>query len=108
MRRMTDTMTDTITDTITDTTINAGEIAKFSAMADQWWDPTGKFRTLHKFNPVRLGYIREWALRQFARDGADRQPLKGLKLLDIGCGGGLLCEPLTRLGADVTGIDAGP
>ena len=96
-----------MTDTLTDTTINADEIAKFSAMADQWWDPTGKFGILHKFNPVRLSYIREWALKQFSRDGADRQPLKGLKLLDIGCGGGLLCEPLTRLGAEVTGIDAG-
>ena len=92
---------------MTDTTINPDEIAKFSAMADDWWDPAGKFRPLHKFNPVRLAYIRDWALKHFARDGAERQPLQGLAVLDIGCGGGLLCEPLTRLGAEVTGIDAG-
>ena len=92
---------------MTDTTINADEIAKFSAMADDWWDPKGDFKPLHKFNPVRLAYIRDWALHHFARSEHDRQPLKGLTLLDIGCGGGLLCEPLTRLGAAVTGIDAG-
>jgi 2-polyprenyl-6-hydroxyphenyl methylase/3-demethylubiquinone-9 3-methyltransferase len=92
---------------MTDTTINPDEISKFAAMADEWWDPAGKFKPLHKFNPVRLTYIRDWALRQFKRDGADRQPLAGLSVLDIGCGGGLLTEPLTRLGAAVTGIDAG-
>lgn len=92
---------------MSDTTIDDAEIAKFSAMADEWWDPTGKFKPLHKFNPVRLGYIRDWAIRHFARDGSERQPLTGLRVLDIGCGGGLLCEPLTRLGASVTGIDAG-
>lgn len=92
---------------MTQTTVNADEIAKFSAMADDWWDPEGDFKPLHKFNPVRLAYIREWALRHFRRDEADRRPLEGLKLLDIGCGGGLLTEPLTRLGASVTGIDAG-
>jgi 2-polyprenyl-6-hydroxyphenyl methylase/3-demethylubiquinone-9 3-methyltransferase len=90
-----------------DTTINPDEIAKFSAMADEWWDPAGKFKPLHKFNPVRLGYIRDWALSQFGRDGTERRPLAGLEILDIGCGGGLLTEPLTRLGASVTGIDAG-
>jgi 2-polyprenyl-6-hydroxyphenyl methylase / 3-demethylubiquinone-9 3-methyltransferase len=92
---------------MTDTTINAAEIAKFSAMADDWWDPTGDFKPLHKFNPVRLAYIRDWALKHFSRDETERRPLDGLKLLDIGCGGGLLTEPLTRLGATVTGIDAG-
>ena len=92
---------------MTDTTINPAEIAKFSAMADDWWDPTGDFKPLHKFNPVRLAYVRDWALKHFSRNETERQPLKGLKLLDIGCGGGLLTEPLTRLGASVTGIDAG-
>ena len=91
---------------MTDTTIDGAEIAKFSAMAEEWWDPKGKFRPLHKFNPVRLRYIRDWAIRHFGRDGSQRQPLTGLRVLDIGCGGGLLCEPLTRLGASVTGIDA--
>src|SRR5882724_7497911 len=92
---------------MTDTTVNPDEIAKFSAMADDWWDPDGKFKPLHRFNPVRLAYIRDWALRHFRRDETERRPLAGLKLLDIGCGGGLLTEPLTRLGAEVTGIDAG-
>jgi 2-polyprenyl-6-hydroxyphenyl methylase/3-demethylubiquinone-9 3-methyltransferase len=92
---------------MTDTTINAEEIAKFASMADEWWDPTGKFKPLHKFNPVRLGYVRDHAIRQFGRDAGMRRPLEGLRVLDIGCGGGLLSEPLTRLGASVTGIDAG-
>ncbi len=92
---------------MTDTTINSDEIAKFAAMADEWWDPSGKFKPLHKFNPVRLAYIRDWALKHFQRDETQRRPLDGLRLLDIGCGGGLLTEPLTRLGASVTGIDAG-
>ncbi len=92
---------------MTDTTINADEIAKFAAMADEWWDPTGDFKPLHKFNPVRLTYIRDWALKHFPATRHERRPLEGLTVLDIGCGGGLLCEPLTRLGATVTGIDAG-
>jgi 2-polyprenyl-6-hydroxyphenyl methylase/3-demethylubiquinone-9 3-methyltransferase len=92
---------------MTETTINADEIAKFHAMAEEWWDPSGKFKPLHKFNPVRLAYIRDWALGHFHRDGFGPRPLEGLRVLDIGCGGGLLCEPLTRLGASVTGIDAG-
>jgi 2-polyprenyl-6-hydroxyphenyl methylase / 3-demethylubiquinone-9 3-methyltransferase len=92
---------------MTETTINADEIAKFSAMADDWWDPTGDFKPLHKFNPVRLAYIRDCALQHFSRSQTDRRPLEGLTVLDIGCGGGLLTEPLTRLGATVTGIDAG-
>ncbi len=92
---------------MTETTINADEISKFAAMADEWWDPTGKFKPLHKFNPVRLGYIRDQAIAHFGKDGSVRRPLEGLKVLDIGCGGGLLSEPLTRLGASVVGIDAG-
>ncbi|MGN6487820.1 MAG: bifunctional 2-polyprenyl-6-hydroxyphenol methylase/3-demethylubiquinol 3-O-methyltransferase UbiG [Devosia sp.] len=92
---------------MTETTINTEEIAKFAAMADEWWDPKGKFKPLHKFNPVRLGYVRDNAIRHFRRDGAARRPLEGLRVLDIGCGGGLLTEPLARLGATVTGIDAG-
>lgn len=89
------------------TTINPDEIAKFAGMAAEWWDETGKFRPLHKFNPVRLAYIRDNLVRHFGRDGLARRPLEGLKVLDVGCGGGLLTEPLTRLGATVTGIDAG-
>lgn len=92
---------------MTQSTIDTDEIAKFAAMAEQWWDPTGKFKPLHQLNPVRLGYIREKAIAHFGRDGSRRRPLEGLSVLDIGCGGGLLCEPLTRLGAKVTGIDAG-
>lgn len=92
---------------MTQSTIDTDEIAKFAAMAEQWWDPTGKFKPLHQLNPVRLGYIREKAIAHFSRDGSRRRPLEGLSVLDIGCGGGLLCEPLTRLGAIVTGIDAG-
>ena len=88
------------------TTINDAEIAKFTAMAEQWWDPKGKFKPLHKFNPVRLSYIREHLLAHFDRDGSAMRPLEGLSILDVGCGGGLLCEPLARLGATVTGIDA--
>jgi len=86
--------------------IDPGEVARFSAVADQWWDPHGKFAPLHKFNPVRLGFIREHALQRFGRDGAKARPFEGLRLLDIGCGGGLLSEPMTRLGFDVTGVDA--
>lgn len=91
---------------MTETTINPEEVAKFTAMAEQWWDPKGKFKPLHKFNPVRLSYIRDKVLAHFGRDGTKRRPLEGLRLLDIGCGGGLLCEPMTRLGATVVGADA--
>jgi 2-polyprenyl-6-hydroxyphenyl methylase/3-demethylubiquinone-9 3-methyltransferase len=86
--------------------IDPAEIARFSAIADEWWDPNGKFAPLHRFNPVRLDFIREQALARFGREGAAKSPFKGLKLLDIGCGGGLLSEPMTRLGFAVTGIDA--
>jgi 2-polyprenyl-6-hydroxyphenyl methylase/3-demethylubiquinone-9 3-methyltransferase len=92
---------------MSDTTINPDEIAKFAAMADEWWDPRGKFKPLHKFNPVRLGYVRDKAVAQFGKDSTVRRPLEGIRILDIGCGGGLLSEPLTRLGATLVGIDAG-
>jgi len=88
------------------TTIDADEVARFSAMADEWWDPTGKFRPLHKFNPIRLGYIRDRLCAHFDRDPRSLTPLDELTLLDVGCGGGLLSEPLARMGAIVTGIDA--
>jgi len=88
-------------------TVDAQEIAKFSAMAAEWWDPHGKFRPLHKFNPTRLAFIREQVCAHFGHDSDVPQPLEGLRLLDIGCGGGLLSEPMTRLGARVTGADAG-
>lgn len=91
---------------MTTTTVNDAEVAKFTAMAEQWWDPKGKFKPLHKFNPVRLAYIRDTLVRHFNRDAASIRPFEGLTILDVGCGGGLLCEPLTRLGATVTGIDA--
>jgi 2-polyprenyl-6-hydroxyphenyl methylase/3-demethylubiquinone-9 3-methyltransferase len=86
--------------------IDPAEVARFSAIANEWWDPNGKFAPLHRFNPVRLDFIRAQALTRFGRDGAARTPFKGLKLLDIGCGGGLLSEPMTRLGFAVTGVDA--
>lgn len=87
-------------------TIDADEVAKFSAIAAEWWDPNGKFRPLHKFNPVRLAYIREKICHHFERGERDLRPFEGLRLLDIGCGGGLLCEPMARLGAEVLGADA--
>ncbi|MEL7028929.1 MAG: bifunctional 2-polyprenyl-6-hydroxyphenol methylase/3-demethylubiquinol 3-O-methyltransferase UbiG [Pseudomonadota bacterium] len=86
--------------------IDPNEVAKFSAMAAEWWDPFGKFKPLHKFNPTRLGFIRDQACLHFERDRQARRPLDGLSLLDIGCGGGLVCEPMRRLGAQVTGLDA--
>jgi 2-polyprenyl-6-hydroxyphenyl methylase/3-demethylubiquinone-9 3-methyltransferase len=91
---------------MTEASIDPKEIAKFSAMAEQWWDPTGKFAPLHKFNPVRLRYIRETAAAHFSRDAKSLKPFEGLTLLDIGCGGGLLCEPMARLGFTVMGADA--
>jgi 2-polyprenyl-6-hydroxyphenyl methylase/3-demethylubiquinone-9 3-methyltransferase len=86
--------------------IDPDEVARFSAMAAEWWDPTGKFKPLHLFNPVRLAFIRDEAARRFGRDITQRRPFEGLRLLDIGCGGGLLCEPMARLGFQVTGVDA--
>ncbi|MBF53473.1 MAG: bifunctional 3-demethylubiquinol 3-O-methyltransferase/2-polyprenyl-6-hydroxyphenol methylase [Confluentimicrobium sp.] len=89
-------------------TIDAGEVAKFEAMAAEWWDPTGKFKPLHMMNPIRLDYIVAQIAAEFDRDPAAPRPFEGLRLLDIGCGGGLLSEPMARLGAQVTGADAAP
>ena len=86
--------------------IDPAEVERFSRIAAEWWDPKGKFAPLHKFNPVRLVFIRDQALVRFGRDGSERCPFEGLKLLDIGCGGGLLSEPMSRLGFEVTGVDA--
>ena len=86
-------------------TVNKKEIDKFSKLATEWWDPNGKFKPLHKFNPVRLNYIKKSIIEKF-RSRDKTLPLSKVKILDIGCGGGLLCEPLSRLGADVVGIDA--
>ena len=86
--------------------IDPEEIARFSAMAAEWWDHSGKFRPLHKLNPVRLAYIRDHLCTLFGRDPRKAHPLRGLHLLDIGCGGGLIAEPMARLGADVVAIDA--
>ena len=87
-------------------TINHKEIEKFSKMAEEWWDPTGKFKPLHKFNPIRISYIKNNIISSFKLDTSGNKPLKKVKILDIGCGGGLLSEPMSRLGAEVIGIDA--
>jgi 2-polyprenyl-6-hydroxyphenyl methylase/3-demethylubiquinone-9 3-methyltransferase len=86
-------------------TVDAAELARFAALAGQWWNPRGKMAPLHKFNPIRLGYIRDIACKRFARDPKRLDCLDGLRMLDIGCGGGLLSEPLARLGADLVGAD---
>ena len=86
-------------------TIDPAEIAKFSKLSETWWDPNGKMKPLHAINPLRLAYIRDAACRKFDRDPRKLDCLKDLRILDIGCGAGLLCEPLTRLGAQVTGVD---
>jgi 2-polyprenyl-6-hydroxyphenyl methylase/3-demethylubiquinone-9 3-methyltransferase len=88
------------------TSIAAEEIDRFSQHAEDWWEPEGAFRPLHRLNPVRLEYVRDRACAHFTRDATSRHSLKGLKILDVGCGGGLLAEPLARLGGAVTGIDA--
>ncbi|WP_398470278.1 bifunctional 2-polyprenyl-6-hydroxyphenol methylase/3-demethylubiquinol 3-O-methyltransferase UbiG [Tardiphaga sp.] len=85
--------------------VDAAEIEKFSKLSEQWWDPRGKMAPLHKINPLRLSFIRDAACRKFDRNARSLNCLDGLRLLDIGCGAGLLCEPFTRLGAQVTGID---
>jgi len=85
--------------------INKKEIEKFSNMAAEWWDPEGKFKPLHKFNPIRIKYIKENIIKEFQLKNK-KYPLSGINVLDIGCGGGLLSEPMCRLGANVTGIDA--
>jgi 2-polyprenyl-6-hydroxyphenyl methylase/3-demethylubiquinone-9 3-methyltransferase len=86
-------------------TVDPVEVARFSALAAEWWDPRGKMAPLHKFNPVRLGYIRDRAASRFGRDAKQLGCLKGLRFLDIGCGGGILSEPLARLGATMVGAD---
>lgn len=87
-------------------TVDAAEIANFAAVARAWWDPNGEFRPLHRLNPVRLAFLRDQLARHFGRDPTSTRPFKGLTLLDIGCGGGIVAEPLARLGFTVTGIDA--
>ena len=87
-------------------TINKKEIDKFSKMAEEWWNPQGKFKPLHKFNPIRISYIKENIVNTFKTKENKYKPLEKIKILDIGCGGGLLSEPMARLGANVTGIDA--
>ena len=85
--------------------LDPSEVAKFSAMAAEWWNPKGKFGVLHVFNPVRLQFIKEQVTARLARDPLEREPFQGLRFLDIGCGGGLLTEPMSRLGASITGVD---
>jgi 2-polyprenyl-6-hydroxyphenyl methylase / 3-demethylubiquinone-9 3-methyltransferase len=86
-------------------TIDDDAVAHFARLAGQWWDPRGPWATLHRFNPVRLAYIRDQAAAHFSRDPARLDSLAGLRILDVGCGGGVLCEPLARLGAQLVGID---
>ena len=88
------------------TTVNKDEIQKFSKIADEWWDVKGKFKPLHMFNPIRIKYIKDKCMSHFRLDQNKVRPLSSLKILDIGCGGGLISEPMCRLGAKVTGIDA--
>lgn len=89
-------------------TVDAAEVAKFEAMAAEWWDPAGKFRPLHMLNPCRLDYVVDQVAAEFGRDPKAPRPFEGLRILDIGCGGGLLAEPMARLGAHVVGVDAAP
>jgi len=91
-----------------ETTVDAAEVAKFEAMAAEWWDPAGKFRPLHLMNPCRLDYITRQISAEYGRDLTGPLPFAGLRILDIGCGGGLLSEPMARLGATVVGADAAP
>jgi len=88
------------------TTVDKIEIEKFSKLAKDWWNPNSEFKPLHLFNPARISFIKNKLISHFGLNSNSEKPLKGLKILDIGCGGGLLCEPLTRLGATMTGIDA--
>ena len=92
-------------DALADVTVDAAEVGRFSRLAGEWWDTRGKMAVLHRFNPVRLAYIRDAACRQFGRNASHPPCLEGIRVLDIGCGGGVLCEPLARLGATVVGAD---
>src|ERR1700681_1235506 len=96
---------DAAADATADATVDAAEVDRFSRLAGEWWDPGGKMAVLHKFNPVRLTYIRDAAGRQSAGEARRPPCLEGLRIFDIGCGGGILCEPLARLGAAVVGAD---
>jgi 2-polyprenyl-6-hydroxyphenyl methylase / 3-demethylubiquinone-9 3-methyltransferase len=87
-------------------TVDPAEVERFSRIAEEWWDPTGKFAPLHRLGPVRIGFIRDRAAAHWSRDALSGAPLQGLSVLDVGCGGGLLSEPMARLGATVTGLDA--
>ena len=87
-------------------TVDKIEVEKFSKLAREWWNPNGKFKPIHLFNPIRIRFIKEKLITFFELKSIDKKPLKKLSILDIGCGGGLLCEPLRRMGAEVTGIDA--
>jgi 2-polyprenyl-6-hydroxyphenyl methylase/3-demethylubiquinone-9 3-methyltransferase len=91
-----------------DATLDEGEVRRFGDLAAEWWDPTGKFRPLHKLGPARLAFIRQEIVRHFARPSGGMRPFADLSVLDIGCGGGLVSEPVARLGASVTGIDPAP
>ena len=91
-----------------DSTLNEEEVDQFDQIAELWWDEKGPFKPLHSLNPCRLKFIKDHLCNAFSRSSFDLEPLKGLKILDVGCGGGILCEPLARLGANVTGIDASP
>lgn len=93
---------------MTSTTLDPAEIAKFAAMADAWWDPKGDFAPLHRMNPVRLGFLRDQITAHFGRADSGRRPLEGLSVIDVGCGGGLVTEPMARLGATVIGLDGAP
>src|SRR2546422_6342420 len=95
-------------DTLADATVDAAEVSRFSRLAGEWWDPRGKMAVLHKFNPVRLAYIRDAVCRQFGRNAGQPPCLDGIRILDIGCGGGILCEPLARLRAPGGGGDPAP
>ena len=87
-------------------TVDPDEIARFTALAEEWWNPEGRFRPIHRFNPVRRDYIVDRIARHFGRNPGDETALAGLRILDVGCGAGLLCEPLAERGAEVVGIDA--
>ena len=99
-------MQDNLTDQAAGWSVDPQEVERFSRIAAEWWDPKGQFAPLHRFNPVRLEFIRDHVAARFGRDARARQPFAGLKLLDIGCGGGLLSEPMCRLGFEVTAVDA--